>query len=150
MQRREFLAAAGFAGVAVPGVSRGDAEVPVGARTSAGDIADAAGTIARRWDETYGNDGDRSLLGVTPTSDDGFLAAGRAVTTGNRHPDAWLLKVDGGGETVWSETYGGGLTDWVSDAIETSDGYVVAGQTESSGSGGPRRARHAGETALPR
>jgi len=136
MQRREFLTAAGSVGAAVSGVSRGDAGVPVGARTVAGEITDTPGTISLRWDRTYGDDGDRSLLGVTPTSDDGFLAVGQAVTSGDRHPDAWLLKVDDGGETVWSETYGGGLTDWVSDAVETSDGYVVAGQTESSGSGG--------------
>ncbi len=37
---------------------------------------------------------------------------------------------------VWERTYGGNANDWANSIIETSDGYVVAGHTESKGAGG--------------
>lgn len=47
---------------------------------------------------------------------------------------AWLLRVDGQGQEVWTQDYGGELGDSLWDLERTPDGgYVLAGRTESHG-----------------
>ncbi len=82
------------------------------------------------WDRTYG----ASLFSVQPTMDGAYAVAGE--TPGNQG-DAYLAKIDSTGETVWSKTYGGAAQDiaWGVDVAQDG-GYVIAGQTKSSGAGG--------------
>jgi hypothetical protein len=50
--------------------------------------------------------------------------------------DFWVLKLDGSGNIQWQKTYGGTNWDWASSIRQTSDGgYIVAGYTDSFGSG---------------
>ena len=51
--------------------------------------------------------------------------------------DAWLLKLDSEGNMMWQKTYGGTGFDSAYSVQQTSPdgGYIVAGQTYSSGAG---------------
>jgi hypothetical protein len=55
-----------------------------------------------------------------------------------RHPwDAWLVKTDANGNMQWNKTYGGTNDDYAFSVVQTGDGgYVLAGCTDSFGSGG--------------
>ena len=51
--------------------------------------------------------------------------------------DVWLFKTDTNGNLEWSKTIGGLKSDVARFVQQTSDGgYVIAGTTESYGSGG--------------
>jgi hypothetical protein len=51
--------------------------------------------------------------------------------------DALLIKTDANGNVQWAKTYGGANWDYATSVQQTSDGgYIVAGLTESFGSGG--------------
>ena len=49
------------------------------------------------WQNAYGGGGSQSSLSAQPTSDGGYVAAGRTNSYGSGDFDAWLLKLDAGG-----------------------------------------------------
>src|SRR6266700_1058091 len=61
----------------------------------------------------------------------GYILAGYAVSIGyTTGSDAWLLKLDGGGNVEWSKTYGGQKDDNFLMAEPTHDGgYIAVGNT---------------------
>ena len=61
---------------------------------------------------------------------------GNTYLTGPGWVDARILKLDSNGSVQWQKTYGGSMNDWVDSIQQTSDGgYIVAGYTDSWGSG---------------
>ena len=90
-------------------------------------------------------DGFDSVYSVVQTSDGGYVLAGTIDTAKNpdlkgqilyENNDAWLFKTDANGNLEWSKTIGGLKRDEASFVQETKDGgYVIAGTTESYGSG---------------
>jgi len=96
---------------------------------------DASGNIV--WTKTYGKDFFEEGLSVAQTSDQGFIIAGRCVT--GSYPiidppvsDAWLLKTDANGDTLWTKTYGGNGNDYCTSIQQTSDlGYIMTGTTNA-------------------
>ncbi len=89
------------------------------------------------WTKTYGEGGDYDwLISVQPTSDSGYIVAGFTDSQGAGSADVWLIKTDSNGDTLWTKTYGGDAADYGYSVQQTSDGgYIVAGSTESAGSG---------------
>jgi serine-aspartate repeat-containing protein C/D/E len=88
-----------------------------------------------RWDATYGDAGATTAAALIEASDGGYLLAG-SLESSDSARDAWLVRVDDGGEKQWTRTYGGAEDDAAWDLLEASDGgYVFAGVTASSGSG---------------
>ncbi|WP_255150168.1 PKD domain-containing protein [Halorarius halobius] len=89
------------------------------------------------WSHTYGGSGDERAYDVTPTSDGGYVMAGVTRPNGVHSDggrDMWLVKVDGSGDRVWTQTFGGPVADHAQSVIETADGgYAVAGWTNSTG-----------------
>ncbi|RMG60740.1 MAG: T9SS C-terminal target domain-containing protein [Calditrichaeota bacterium] len=55
----------------------------------------------------------------------GYVLVGRQGTN-NNNEDAFLLHVDGVGDTVWSKIYGGPYNDRLNSVIETADGGIAA------------------------
>jgi hypothetical protein len=88
------------------------------------------------WTRTFGFPYADLGYGVQQTTDGGYVVAGYAEPPGSYIPDAFLLKVATGGETLWTRMFGGAGEDDATSVAQTSDGgYVVAGYTELSGSG---------------
>jgi len=74
---------------------------------------------------------------IVPTADYGYIITGASNSFGAGGYDAYVLKVDAGGNIMWCRAYGGPLDDFGAAVRNTPDGgYVLAGNTASFGSGG--------------
>jgi hypothetical protein len=87
------------------------------------------------WRRTHGGRSFDYADAAVATDDGGSLLAGHTNARGELW-DAWLLKVDADGATEWGEVHGGGGKDYVADVVATDEGSLVAGRTDSWGSGG--------------
>ena len=99
---------------------------------------DADGNIS--WQKSIGFSGADQGLTIIQTSDGGFFIGGILDVTasgglGNnkRHAggDYWGLKLDINGETEWRRFFGGTNTDTCYDVIETNDGFLLIGSSDS-------------------
>jgi len=89
------------------------------------------------FQRTYGGSDDDLGRAVQQTFDGGYVLAGLTYSYESSSWDVYLVKTDPSGETVWTRTYGGSGHEWGNSVVQTADsGYVVAGYTESFGSGG--------------
>ena len=88
------------------------------------------------WTKTYGGPMQDYGHCVEETSDYGYIIAGRTYTTAYPESgDAYVIKTDSNGDTVWTKKYGGDDEDIFYSLVETDDGYIFAGQTWSYGAG---------------
>ena len=70
------------------------------------------------------------------TSDGGYLVAGRTVKFGHGGVEAYLVKMNGAGDTVWTKTYGGNGSEEALSVIECKDGgYTFCGYSNSHSNG---------------
>jgi hypothetical protein len=89
-------------------------------------------TFQRTYD---GRDNDFGYS-VQQTTDGGYIIAGQTGVFGPSPADAYLVRTDADGDTLWTRTYGSGNEDGASSVLQTKDGgYIIAGFTESSGAG---------------
>lgn len=86
---------------------------------------------------TYGGTGQEAGKTIIRTSNGGYLVGGWTDSFGNGELDFWIVRIDELGDTLWTQTYGGGQRDKFEKLIETSDGgFALIGSTESFGEGG--------------
>jgi len=90
------------------------------------------------WTRCYGGSESDGIYGFAKTSDDGFIATGYTlsddgqVSGNNGDYDAWTIKIDGDGELIWSECFGGSGSDYTGGAMELSNNnYLFWGYAES-------------------
>ncbi|MEW6276791.1 MAG: hypothetical protein AB1556_16990 [Bacillota bacterium] len=96
---------------------------------------DAAGK--KEWEKTFGGGGWDIAECVEQTADGGYVVTGRTSSTDNGNFDVYLVKTDAAGVKQWEKTFGGSGWDAGKSVRQTEDGgYLVAGWTDSSGSGG--------------
>jgi len=89
-----------------------------------------------RWTRTYGGDSSECGWAVQQTEDGGYVVAGNTNSLGNGESDAYLLRVDADGDTLWTRTFGGaGFEGAYSVQPIAGGGYILAGETESFGAG---------------
>jgi len=89
------------------------------------------------WTRTYGGNNSEGCKSVQQTSDGGYIIAGSTESYGLGEMDAWLIKTDSSGDTLWTKTYGGDSDDRCLSVCQTSDGgYILTGSTSSYGAGG--------------
>jgi hypothetical protein len=68
--------------------------------------------------------------------DGGYIVAGITNSFGAGNADAYLIKADTNGNTLWTKTFGGTDYDTAYAVRQTADGgYIVAGGTVSFGAG---------------
>lgn len=73
---------------------------------------------------------------VINTSDGGFVTCGYSNSFSSQgDEDAWYLKLDANGNSVWSFTYGGSQKERAQDIIQTSDGGFAFCGYSNSGTG---------------
>jgi hypothetical protein len=89
-----------------------------------------------QWTRTYGGAGADAGYAVRQTADGGYILVGNTESFGAGGQDVWLVRTDAGGDTIWTETFGGAADD-CGVAVQQSDdgGYVIAGSTLSFGLG---------------
>ncbi len=87
-----------------------------------------------QWSRTFGGTRSDWAEAVQKTSDGGYILAGLFNSTINRQ-DAWLIKTDAYGNQQWNRTFGGFDNDGAFDVNQTSDGYILTGETFSYGAG---------------
>lgn len=88
------------------------------------------------WTRTYGGEFADEGKGIVQTPDSGYAVAGYTNSFGSGYDDAWVLRLNAGGDTLWTRTYGGILGDRANSIITTPNGkYLIAGYTNSFGTG---------------
>ncbi len=88
------------------------------------------------WTRAYGGPDADKGQSVAQTADGGYVIAGYTECFGAGGYDAWLIKTDASGDTIWTHTYGEMCHDFgYSVALTADSGYVVAGHTQTSGQG---------------
>jgi len=88
------------------------------------------------WTKTFGGADYDWGISVQETSDSGYIIAGMTLSFGAGSFDAYLIKTNATGETLWTKTYGGNNYDFAASVQQTSDGgYIIAGMTFSFGAG---------------
>lgn len=88
------------------------------------------------WDRAFGGAADDRGESVQQVTDGGFIITGYTSSAGAGQEDVYLIKTDGSGNALWSQTFGGAGQDAGFSVQETSDnGFIIAGCTTSSGAG---------------
>jgi hypothetical protein len=96
---------------------------------------DASGI--RMWDRTFGGSSRDRGRSVQETQDGGYIIAGSTMSYSAGAYDAWLIKTNANGDTVWTRTFGGTGDDIANSVQQTQDGgYIITGYTMSFGAGG--------------
>jgi hypothetical protein len=90
-----------------------------------------------QWTKTYGKGFFEEGLAVAQTADEGYIIGGRWVSGSYPiidpvYSDAWLLKTDANGDTLWTKTYGGSGNDYCTSIQQTPDmGYIMTGTSNA-------------------
>lgn len=88
------------------------------------------------WSQTYGGQFLDNGWSVFETENGDFTLFGFTNSLGAGGRDYYLLRTDSAGQLLWERTYGGADDEYGWDLSTTADGgFVLAGQTESFGSG---------------
>jgi hypothetical protein len=83
------------------------------------------------WTRTYGGANHDWGASCQQTADSGYIISGGTRSFGAGDVDAYLVKTDASGDTLWTRTYGGANLDFCGSVQETVDGgYIVAGFTD--------------------
>ncbi len=84
----------------------------------------------KEWDKNYGAYGGIANE-VKSTSDGGYIIVGELLG------DVYILKTDAEGNREWGKTFGGSERDTGYSILQTSNGFVVAGETILTGQTNP-------------
>jgi len=93
-------------------------------------------TKVETWQKTFGGEDDDVAISIQQTKDGGYIVAGWTNSFGSGEEDAYILKLNSKGEVEWQKTFGGEDDDVANSIQQTTDGgYIVAGWTQSFGTG---------------
>ncbi|MBE0647094.1 MAG: T9SS type A sorting domain-containing protein [Bacteroidales bacterium] len=86
------------------------------------------------WQYHVGKTGLDIIYDISTTSDFNYIATGISGEQGSEFQEAWLLKLNETGDTLWSQSYGGYRKSYGYSVEQTSDlGYIFCGSTNASG-----------------
>ncbi|KPL17281.1 MAG: hypothetical protein AMS23_05550 [Bacteroides sp. SM1_62] len=87
------------------------------------------------WTKVLGGSDFDGCRNIQPTSDKGYILVGDTKSFGAGDSDVYLIRTDESGDTLWTKTCGGENYDRGYSLVQTLDGYLIAGATESFGAG---------------
>jgi hypothetical protein len=88
------------------------------------------------WTKSYGGPSEEMGQKVHQTTDHGYIITGYTKSLGAGESDAWLVKTNAEGDTLWTKTFGGETWDWGKDVLQTEDGgYLLVVRCYSFGHG---------------
>ena len=88
------------------------------------------------WTKTYGGNGWDAPYEIKKTLDNCYIIAGETSSFGAGASDAFLMKIDSNGDSIWFKTYGGSADDGAYSVDVCNDNsFIVAGVTMSFGEG---------------
>ncbi|MBP3915028.1 MAG: PQQ-like beta-propeller repeat protein, partial [Clostridium sp.] len=90
------------------------------------------------WNKNFGGSNTDYFKSVVETTD-GYIAVGESKSTNgdlnglNKGSyDGIIVKYDFDGNVVWNKNFGGSNTDYFNSVVETTDGYVAVGYSQSN------------------
>jgi hypothetical protein len=88
------------------------------------------------WSKTYGGDSSDYASSIIQTPDSGYFIVGYTKSFGSGGYDAYLIRTNSLGDTLWTKTYGGTGDDEAESIYQTNDGgFIITGYTNSLNSG---------------
>ena len=92
----------------------------------------------RIWEKSYGGSNFDVGKSISSTFDSGFIIAGSSrssngdVNKNQGQNDAWVTKISNSGQLLWETTVGGAEIDFAYDAVQLTNGTIIAvGETSS-------------------
>jgi hypothetical protein len=86
------------------------------------------------WTKSYGSPGNDYAYSIKQTTDSGFIIAGSIDYNGLGRSDAFLIKTNAHGDTLWTKSYGGDSIEYANAVELTTDGgFIFIGYTNSFG-----------------
>lgn len=86
-------------------------------------------------EKTYGGPDWDKAYGLAELPDSGFVMVGETYSYGAGLKDAYMVRIDKFGDTLWTKTFGGSADDYFRAVIFDGDSIVAVGGTESFGAG---------------
>ncbi|MCK9612915.1 MAG: T9SS type A sorting domain-containing protein [Bacteroidales bacterium] len=84
------------------------------------------------WTKTYGGNGWDFPTDIKKTLDNCYIIVGGTSSFGAGASDAFMMKIDNNGDSLWFKTYGGSLDDKAFEVEICEDsGYIISGATSS-------------------
>ena len=85
-----------------------------------------------QWVKNWGGSGIERAQDIIELPNGKFVVCGYTTSSPARYYDAFILKLDQNGNTLWSKIYGGTAYDDVSSLIKLADGgFVLGGQSNN-------------------
>ena len=75
------------------------------------------------WDKTYGTERVDIGYDICQANGGGYIIVGMTISSKTNSPDAYIVKIDSIGNTIWTKTYGGVDIDGVSSISPIKDDY---------------------------
>jgi PGF-pre-PGF domain-containing protein len=85
-------------------------------------------TGEEEWNKTYGGVNEDGIRANILQTSDGYILAGFSESNSAGNYDFWVVKINETGEEEWNKTYGGEKEEIINSIIQTSDGYILAGE----------------------
>jgi hypothetical protein len=112
-------------------------------------LVKVAPSSAKVWDVSFGGSGYDQMSAMVAAPDGGYLLGGSSDSgpSGNKGTtnfgsyDYWIIKIDDAGNKQWETNYGGTGYDQLGAIVKTSDGYLLAGNSDSRNTGNKTSAR---------
>ena len=84
------------------------------------------------FEKSYGGAGDDRAQSAIQTFNGGYFIAGSTQSYGAGFYDAYFIKTNANGDTLWTKTYGGTDNEFIFSAVQTKDsGYAICGSNPS-------------------
>ncbi len=87
---------------------------------------DSAGNLL--WQKTFGGDDWDYLYNSYPMADSGYVLCGASYTHSAGNKDAWLIRINKAGDTLWTTLYGGQDDEEYNDVVVLKNSIYAAGK----------------------